>query len=835
MVNDLVMLDELSEKSVLEAIRTRHAANEIYSYIGETLISVNPFKSMGALYGPAAMKAYVGKKSYMLPPHAYAVAERAYRNMMLQSENECVVITGESGAGKTEASKKCMEYIAFLASKSKHVQRVKEQLLETNPLLEAFGNAKTRRNDNSSRFGKYFEIQFKFGEPEGGRISQFLLEKNRVTNQQPGERNFHVFYQVLTDSSLCGRLGLSAGQHSQYKYFSDPSSAQVKTVNDAGDLAEMTRAMEWVGIKSEEQELIFQMLGGILHLGNVDFGGSREKSEVKNRDALSRAAKLLGLSEQDLGAALTNRTVKTATESVRTGLSPEMAAFARDALAKSVYSRLFDWIVARANETIHCEQFSTSIGVLDIYGFEILGVNGFEQLCINHTNERLHQLFIELTLRREQEEYKKEGIAWTTIDFFDNLPICEMIEKRGGLYALIDEESIFPQGTDASLMKKLAGNTRDKFFEQSKQNAAAQFLIKHYAGTVTYDTSGMLDSNKDTLFWDLVMTANAARNKIVASLFQDHPLAAKDQKTNKRPATVCMQYKQQVFDLMQTLTKCNQHYIRCIKPNDQKRAGLFQDDMTMEQVRYLGLLENVKVRRAGYAFRMPFDEFVAAYKVCLPGQTEFEPDTRRGVQAILSNAGAKDYEMGKTKVFIKNARTILGIEDARKAFLDQCAAWLPQDDGLIYADKVMGFAFNVMNQRTALNFVVGSKGFYWFNQQGQLEHFVSLQKADIIAFNRNEGWMCVGSTYPGKKPEDPPVQLNFLSENLHATQVIKFAEIMKTNMGLDLNVSESSSVPADARDPLLYKKNLKMIGAGALGLPMIDNGKPKGDGCCVVT
>jgi len=703
-------------------------------------------------------------------------------------------------------------------------------LLETNPLLESIGNAKTRRNDNSSRFGKYFEILFLYNDPAGGKISQFLLEKNRVTSQQPGERNFHIFYQMLTNSGLRSNLGLSKDSL-DYKYLCDPSASQVKSIDDAQDFADTCKAMEWVGMTPDDQSCIFGILGAILHLGNVDFSSkSADRCTVNNTQALGQAADLLGVSRDALQEALTHKTVKSGIESVITGLNKSMAEFARDSLAKSLYGKVFEWIVKRANKTIHCEQHTTSIGVLDIYGFEILGVNGFEQLCINHTNERLHQLFIELTLKGEQEEYRKEGISWTKVDFYNNQPICEMIEKRGGIYSLIDEESIFPKATDETLMTKMSSNIRNKEFRTVSRQNSKQFEIKHYAGLVTYETTGMLESNKDTLFADLVHVTNASRNSVAASLFKDHPAANKGQKTNKRPPTTCMQYKSQVNSLIDTLKSCSQHYIRCIKPNDVKRAGIFEQKMSLEQVRYLGLLENVKVRRAGYAFRMDFASFVAKYK-CTMGSDmpSWEPNAKKGTEKILRSFGAKDFEIGKTKIFIKNAKTILGLEDKRKAFMDMAASFLPPEEGLVFTDKC--FAFNSKQVTSPSIFVVGGAGFYWFSVQGTMEHFIPFSKADLLGYNGEAGWMTVHSSYPNKLEEEGDVQVTFLSENLYASEIENFLEVLK-NMGHDLQCSKITSYPMDAKDGEAYKANFKRIRKD--GLPQLTNAPTPTNGCCTL-
>ncbi|GBG34030.1 Unconventional myosin-Ia [Hondaea fermentalgiana] len=833
-VNDLVLLDGSGEQEIVEALAARHRADEIYTYIGEVLLVVNPYRLISGLYGSSKIRSYVSKKLYERPPHVYGIAEMAYRSMMLNTSNECVIITGESGAGKTEASKTVMEYVAAMASKSKQVQHIKDELLQTNPLLEAFGNAKTRRNDNSSRFGKYFAINFLYGDPSGGSISTYLLEKTRVTHQQEGERNFHIFYQLLSDSRRRGDFKLS-GSPGDYNFFGDPGAAKVRSIDDARDFSETTRAMDFIGMGGDEQNAIFAILAAILHLGNVEFESrGRDASDIVNARAVSEAASLLGVNERDLSTALTHRTVKSGTESVRTSLSAEKAAFARDSLAKSLYGRLFDHIVARCNETIHTEQFSTCIGVLDIYGFEILGVNGFEQLCINYTNEKLHALFIELTLKGEQAEYKRENISWVPVEFFDNTPIVELVDRRGGLFSLIDEQSIFPQATDATLFQKFQSNIRARELSVPRGAAPGEFEIRHYAGTVLYNTEGMLEANKDTLFPDLVLVVyHTARNPIAKDLFADHPAVDAGRKTNKRPPTTCMQYKKSVADLMDTLRSNNQHYIRCIKPNESKRAGMFEGDMVITQVRYLGIAENLIVRRAGYAFRMTYDEFAAKFKCAVAGTDRWEPNTRKATEDILRKGGVKHYELGRTKVFIKDAKDLLRIEDARRNFLETAAEYLPEDDGLIGADRVI--AFNAKAVRVPLLLVVGSKGLYLYDPDGrQTEHHAAFSEVDSLAFNEKEGWIAALSTYPGKHQEDPEVQVTYLMENIHISEVRNWVEVL-SNVGVDLPLTASSSYPMDAVDGPAYKANLKLVGSGALNLPAIRNGggAPAG-GCCVI-
>uniref|UniRef100_A0A7S3PR52 Myosin motor domain-containing protein n=1 Tax=Aplanochytrium stocchinoi TaxID=215587 RepID=A0A7S3PR52_9STRA len=827
-VNDMVLIDHVDENKILDCLENHHKHSEIYTYIGPVLISVNPYQNIKGLYGDSMIKKFVTKKNYENKPHVYAIAETAYRNMVENLQNECVVITGESGSGKTEAAKKVMEYVAAMSSKSKEVQRVKARLLESNPLLESFGNAKTVRNDNSSRFGKYMEILFLAGDPAGGNITVYLLEKSRVVRQQEGERNFHIFYELLSDRALSRNLDLESVGN--YNYISDPGSAKVKTVDDDTNFEDTRQAMQDVEINDQHQKAIFEIIAFILNLGNVSFKGDRDKSKVSDRNYLSRAATSLKVDAKKLEKALTHRTVK----GIAAPLGVEQAQFARDAMAKAIYSRLFDWIVRAINKSIKTDRFSSSIGVLDIYGFEILGVNGFEQLCINYTNEKLHQLFIELTLKAEQNEYKKEGIKWQNIDYYNNLPIVDLVEKKRGIFTFMDDESIYPNGNDQSLFNKMKTGLRQKEFITPAKGPQTQFQIKHYAGIVTYDVVGMLERNKDTVFPDIVQLANSSGNPIAADLFVDHEHAKRKKGgVNKRSATTCMQYKKDVGQLMDDLSKCNQHYIRCIKPNGHKRPGMFERDLVLEQVRYLGMNETVKVRRAGYAFRMEFDRFTAKYKCVMDGFNQYEPDAYKTTYNILKSAGVKGFEMGKTKVFIKDAKSILSIEDRRKQFWEDARNMLPEEeDGLIYADKVFGINEKFVN--SPLYFALGGRGFYWFNHDGTPAQYFPMEEVEFVGYNKREGWMTIQSTYKGKYEDDPDVVVTYLSKNMYGEEVKNFIEVC-ASMGYELDAREVNSYPMDAEDPGQYKINQKLIGKGAKRMIKKNiNFNRDGKGCCTV-
>jgi len=851
---DLVLLEDISNNAIVEVLRQHHSSQEMYTWIGPVLISVNPYTEISGLYTTSTLNKYVGKKIFENPPHVYAVAESAYRNMVLNHSDEAVVITGESGAGKTENSKKVMEYVAALASKSKEVQRIKTQLLESNPMLEAFGNAKTVRNDNSSRFGKYMSILFRYGDPAGGKITVYLLEKARVVGQLENERNFHSFYQLLAgaDGSTKSRLQLSSPNDFRYTKV----CTSVKSINDASDFNDTCRAMDWCGINQDEQRDVWRIVAGILHLGNITFKDKAQNASQADGPGLPAAAQQLGVPPPELEKVLTQRKITTGTESVQKLLNPADAAHARDALAKSLYGKLFLWLVKKANETMHTEEFASSIGVLDIFGFEILGTNGFEQLCINYTNEKLHQLFVEQTLKGEQEVYRVEGIPWQKIDYIDNIPLITMIEKQGGMFALINEESIFPQGSDASLFSKLKANVKDREFSVPPKGAKSEFQLKHYAGSVTYDTAGMLDKNKDHMYPEMMAMISAATNPVAAAVFAEDiaaSSAASGSNKNgrptgtKRPDTTCVQYKSMVNTLMTDLKKTSLHYIRCIKPNDTKSSGVFQDQLVMTQALYLGLLENVKVRRAGYAFRMEYHRFVAKYKCTTAGHDGFNQDVREGSLRVLKSAGISDYQAGKTMIFIKTPKSIFDLEDKKKAFLDEAASYLPADDGLIAADKVYGL--NNMYQRAPLMLIVGGNGFYLFNLRsggqgdgGAAAHYFPMDKIDSLSYNPDAGWVSIHTKpYPGKFDTDPMVQLTYVCENCYGQEVEDWVEILNTNMGRDFHLNKSGGgAPTMGLDGMQYKEAVSRIGQGAVkpperGFGNRGKGGGGGGGCCVVS
>uniref|UniRef100_A0A673H2Z3 Unconventional myosin-Ib n=1 Tax=Sinocyclocheilus rhinocerous TaxID=307959 RepID=A0A673H2Z3_9TELE len=594
-VGDMVLIEPLSEDTFIENLKKRFDHNEIYTYIGSVVISMNPYKSL-PIYTAEKVEEYRNRNFYELSPHIKFV----------------------------------MSYVAAVCGKGQEVNKVKEQLLQSNPVLEAFGNAKTVRNDNSSRFGKYMDIEFDFkGDPLGGVISNYLLEKSRVVKQPRGERNFHIFYQLLSGASddTLKKLKLDR-DFSKYNYLS-LDSATVNGLDDAASFRTVRNAMQIVGFMEDEVQSILELVAAVLKLGNIEFKPESrcngfDESRIKDKNEM---CELLGIEQSVLERAFSFRTVEAKMEKVSTSLNVAQAYYARDALAKNLYSRLFSWLVNRINESIKAQTKTHKkvMGVLDIYGFEIFEDNSFEQFIINYCNEKLQQIFIELTLREEQEEYIREGIEWTNIEYFNNAIICDLIENvSNGILAMLDEECLRPGTvTDETFLDKLNTVCAEHQHFESRQSKNSKFLtdhslphncfrIQHYAGKVLYRVEGFVDKNNDLLYRDLSQAMYKANHSLIKILFPEGNPA----KVNlKRPPTAGFQFRASVGTLMKNLLTKNPNYIRCIKPNDKKAAHIFTDSLVCHQARYLGLMENVRVRRAGYAFRQPYEPCLERYKM----------------------------------------------------------------------------------------------------------------------------------------------------------------------------------------------------------------------------
>ncbi|XP_021234068.1 unconventional myosin-If [Numida meleagris] len=679
-VDDMVLLAKISEDAIVENLKKRFMDDYIFTYIGPVLISVNPFKQM-PYFTDKEIELYQGAAQYENPPHIYALTDNMYRNMLIDGENQCVIISGESGAGKTVAAKYIMGYISKVSGGGDKVQHVKDIILQSNPLLEAFGNAKTVRNNNSSRFGKYFEIQFsRGGEPDGGKISNFLLEKSRVVSQNEQERNFHIYYQLIEGASQEQRQNLGIMSPDYYYYLNQSDTYQVEGTDDRSDFLETMNAMQVIGIRGEDQQLVLQIVAGILHLGNISFREEGNYARVENADSLAFPAYLLGIDHDRLNDKVTSRKMDSKwggrSESITVTLNVEQAAYTRDALAKGLYARVFDFLVESINKAMQKPYEEYSIGVLDIYGFEIFQKNGFEQFCINFVNEKLQQIFIELTLKAEQEEYVQEGIKWTQIQYFNNKVVCDLIENKlnpPGIMSVLDDVCATMhatgEGADQTLLQKLqaAVGTHEHFNSWS-----SGFVIHHYAGKVSYDVNGFCERNRDVLFTDLIELMQSSEYAFIRMLFPEKLDADK----KGRPTTAGSKIKKQANDLVNTLMKCTPHYIRCIKPNETKKPRDWEESRVKHQVEYLGLKENIRVRRAGFAYRRIFHKFLQRYAILTPETwPSWRGDERQGVQHLLRsvNMDPDQYQMGRSKVFVKNPESLFLLEEMRERKFDSFA------------------------------------------------------------------------------------------------------------------------------------------------------------------
>lgn len=672
-VSDFVLLDNLTTETFIENLNLRFKHNKIYTYIGEVIVSVNPYKTLD-IYGQGHMAEYRGREMFEVPPHVFSVADACQRVLRQQGRDTCVLISGESGAGKTEASKFIMKYIAANTTQvhREYIDRVKNVLIQSNSILETFGNAKTNRNDNSSRFGKYMDIHFDYkGDPVGGHISNYLLEKSRVCNLQPGERNFHAFYQLLSgNNNHSKKLGLNSSH--PYKF----TGQQKPTAQDSKLYIQTNSSFNALGFPPSVVEDIWNIVAGVILLGELTFSESGEGVAMGGPVAQCVAA--LGTTAEVLRSSMSGRLLAAGGDLVNKEHTLTDANYTRLALAKAAYDRLFTWIVEQINKAIEVPSDSyknTLIGVLDIYGFEIFEINSFEQFCINYCNEKLQQLFIELVLKQEQEEYSREGIQWTPIQYFNNRTICELIDApHKGIIAIMDEACINPTKiSDGQLLEAMDRRLNTHKHYTSRQLSptdktlkhAVDFKITHYAGDVTYAVTGFMDKNKDSLWQDLKRLLHFSTNKSLASMWPEG--ATSVQKTSKRPPSAASLFRTSMSALVQGLQSKEPFYVRCVKPNPVQSPNIWDEQLVRHQVAYLGLVENVRVRRAGFASRQRYDRFLKRYKML--SQYTW-PNFRQGgdkdgVMVLLRDTGITDVQYGHTKLFIRSAKTLHALESAR--------------------------------------------------------------------------------------------------------------------------------------------------------------------------
>lgn len=676
-VDDMTKLTYLNEPGVLYNLERRYALNDIYTYTGSILIAVNPFTKLPHLYNVHMMEQYKGAPFGELSPHVFAVADASYRAMMSEHQSQSILVSGESGAGKTETTKLIMQYLTFVGGRAAGDDRtVEQQVLESNPLLEAFGNARTVRNDNSSRFGKFVEIQFDAnGRISGAAIRTYLLERSRVVQITDPERNYHCFYQLCASGRDSEKYKLVHPSH--FHYLNQSKVYELDGVSSAEEYMKTKRAMDIVGISHEDQEAIFRTLAAILHLGNIEFspGKEHDSSVIKDQKSsfhLQIAADLFMCDVNLLLATLCTRTIQTREGSIIKALDCNAAVASRDALAKTVYSRLFDWLVEKINRSVGQDMNSQmQIGVLDIYGFESFKYNSFEQFCINFANEKLQQHFNEHVFKMEQEEYRREEINWSYIEFIDNQDVLDLIEKKPiGIIALLDEACMFPKSTHATFSTKLFQNFRAHPRLEKAKFSETDFTISHYAGKVTYQTNTFLEKNRDYVVVEHCNLLSSSKCPFVAGLF---PLLSEESsRSSYKFSSVASRFKQQLQALMETLNLTEPHYIRCVKPNSLNRPQKFENPSILHQLRCGGVLEAVRISLAGYPTRRTYSDFVDRFGLLALEFMDESYDEKALTEKILQKLKLENFQLGRTKVFLRAGQ--IGILDSRRAEVLDSAA-----------------------------------------------------------------------------------------------------------------------------------------------------------------
>ncbi|ODV93117.1 hypothetical protein PACTADRAFT_19036 [Pachysolen tannophilus NRRL Y-2460] len=707
---DLTSLSYLNEPAVLNAIKIRYSQLNIYTYSGIVLIATNPFQRVDQLYSPDIIQAYAGKRRGELEPHLFAVAEDAYRCMKRDGKNQTIIVSGESGAGKTVSAKYIMRFFASVEADSTNhdMSDTEKQILATNPIMEAFGNAKTTRNDNSSRFGKYLEILFD-KEPSiiGARVRTYLLERSRLVFQPQTERNYHIFYQIIKGMKDEDKEKLGLTKIEDFHYLNQGGVPEIEGVDDAKEFKDTSDALALIGIEADKQYEIYKILAALLHIGNIAVAKTRNDAHISSEDPnLVKACELLEIDPNDFSKWIVKKQIITRSEKIVSNLNHAQALVARDSVAKYIYSALFDWLVDYVNSDL-CpseveSKINSFIGVLDIYGFEHFDKNSFEQFCINYANEKLQQEFNAHVFKLEQEEYIKEEIEWSFIEFSDNQPCIDLIEQKVGILALLDEESRLPSGNDASWVEKmyqtLAKPPTNKVFSKPRFGNN-KFTVSHYALDVTYDNEGFIEKNRDTVsdghLETLKATSNQLLQEILATVDKSAELlqtAKQGRGINKKP-TLGSIFKNSLVELMKTINSTNAHYIRCIKPNEQKKAWEFDPLMVLSQLRACGVLETIRISCAGFPSRWTYVEFADRYHILVSsdewlkvasGETTQEEVSGlcNKILSISIDSEAK-YQLGNTKIFFK-AGMLAHLEKLRSDKLFRSAVLIQKNLRMLY-------------------------------------------------------------------------------------------------------------------------------------------------------
>ena len=669
----------LNDASVFHNLKVRYVAKLIYTYSGLFCVVVNPYKRY-PIYTPTVVKIYLGKRRNEVPPHLWAISETAYRNMIQNNKDQAMLITGESGAGKTENTKKVIAYLAMVACSSKKESTKKvsleDQIVATNPILESYGNAKTSRNDNSSRFGKFIRIHFNAaGKLAGCDIQSYLLEKSRITQQQEVERSYHIFYQLLQPfvPDMKEKCKLSDDIY-DYTYVSQGKTT-VASIDDNEELEYTDSAFDILGFSASEKWNCYKLTAAVMTMGEVKFKqkGRDEQCEPDEPIVPGKVAELLGIDAEMMMKAYCKPKIKVGTEWVTKGQNIVQATSAVGGIARAIFDRIFKWLIIKCNDTLIDKSMKKCnfCAVLDIAGFEIFEYNGYEQISINFVNEKLQQFFNHHMFVVEQEEYVAEGIDWVMVDFgMDLQAAIIMFEKPMGIWAILEEESLFPKATDKTFEDKLKGTLLGKCAPfakpQSKTDKNAHFAIIHYAGTVSYNVTGWLEKNKDPVNDTVVDLLKKGSNDLLVHLWLDHPgqstppaddggKGGKKKKKGGGGKTVSGVFLADLVSLMTTLHSTEPHFIRCLVPNNHKQPGMVEPPLIMHQLTCNGVLEGIRICMRGFPNRILYPDMKQRYAILGAGKVDAKTEIKKASEIILTSTEgfeAEKYRLGKTKVSV---------------------------------------------------------------------------------------------------------------------------------------------------------------------------------------
>lgn len=751
---DLTTLSHLNEPAILNAIRERYKGADIYTYSGIVLIATNPFADVPHLYTDELIQLYARSDTESIDPHLFAIASKAYTQLVRDGKNQTIIVSGESGAGKTVSAKYIMRYFASIDIKTseslKHqseMSEIEKKILATNPLMEAFGNAKTSRNDNSSRFGKYLQILFDGNmQISGARIETYLLERSRLVFQPETERNYHIFYQLLFGLNSDEKNDLNLTTPEDFAYLNrNLGYTKIENVDDAKEFATTKEALKMIGIDYNLQMEIFKILAAILHIGNISIQKIRDQATLSSEDkSLLLACNLLQLDPRDFAKWITKKQITTRSEKIVSNLNYDQAIVARDSVTKYLYSVLFEWLVSATNTVLNKSESDLSfIGVLDIFGFEHFERNSFEQFCINYANEKLQQEFNQYVFKLEQDEYIREQIEWSFIKFSDNQLCIDVIENKMGILALLDEESRLPAGSDESwtskLYQSLDAPPHNSVFSKPRFGQS-KFIVSHYAVDVAYDVEGFIDKNRDTVSEGHLEVLKSTRNATLIEIIgvreaeeakkdlMDQEIAKRGPRMVKKKPTLGSIFKHSLSNLMSTITSTDVHYIRCIKPNNNKNAWDFDNLMVLSQLRACGVLETIKISCAGFPSKITYREFIMDYYLLLKSSIWYPLLPRLAIPLIKEEEGElKDYyasqhdkeeydlaidileqcqvnkehfQLGKTKIFFKSG-ILARLEELRLKKISQMIIIIQKRiKGKFYRDQYLDTinSINVVNK-----------------------------------------------------------------------------------------------------------------------------------------